>query len=91
MESTDSFVTVGSGGHYAEACVRFGLAKTGQHLVVKFSAWNDWYNKQRFARGAITPPPPAFCADTYQLANEIRDELNNWKGSDNDANVSTLR
>lgn len=80
MQAEDSWVVVGSGGHYAEACVRFGLAKSGQHLVVKFSQWNKWYNEQRFARGWITPPPPAYCADNYQAANEVRDELNSWKG-----------
>lgn len=81
ISAQDSWVTVGTGGHYADACVRFGLAKPGQHLVVKFSQWNEWYCQQRFARVWIKPPAPAFCADTYQVANEVRDELNSWKGS----------
>lgn len=85
----DSWVTVSPGGHYADACRHFGLAKYGQHLVVKFSAWNDWYNKQRFARSWVKPPMPAFCGDNYQVAKAVADDLNNWK--DNNANISAIR
>lgn len=73
---TDSWVTAGPGGLYAEACVWFGMAKPNQVLVVKFSAWNKWYNEARFSRARIVPPPPAFCGDNYQVANSVRDELN---------------
>jgi hypothetical protein len=79
IQAEDSWVVVGSGGHYADACVRFGLAKPGQHLVVKFSQWNKWYNEQRWARVWIKPPTPAFCGETWEVANQIRDDLNNWK------------
>jgi hypothetical protein len=73
---TDSWVTVGPSGYYSEACVWFGLAKSGQVLVVKFSKWNEWYNKARFSNARVVPPAPAFCGDTYEIANQVRDELN---------------
>lgn len=81
ITAQDSWVTVGPGGFYAEACVWFGLAKENQVLVVKFSEWNKWYNEARFSRARIKPPTPAFCGDNYQVANEVRNELNEWKGS----------
>lgn len=79
IQALDSWVTVSPGGHYADACQRFGLCKAGQHLVVSFSAWNKWYNEQRFARVMIKPPSPAFCGDNYQIAKDVADDLNNWK------------
>jgi hypothetical protein len=77
METT--WVTVSPGGHYAEACQRFGFAKYGQHLVVGFTAWNDWYNRQRFSRIWIKPPLPAFCGENWAAAKSVADEMNNWK------------
>ena len=70
------WVTVAPGGHYSDACQRFGLAKAGQHLVVGFDAWNNWYNEQRFSRVWVKPPTPAFCGDNYSVAKSVADELN---------------
>ena len=76
VKETDSWVTVGPSGYYTEACVWFDFAKDGQVLVVKFSDWNKWYNEQRYSRNKIVPPQPAFCGDSYEIANKVRDELN---------------
>ena len=72
----DSYVVVSSGGHYADACQIKGLCAVGQHLVVSFNAWNKWHNEARFSRVLVTPPPPAFCGDTYEVAKQVADELN---------------
>lgn len=72
----DSWVTSGPSSFYSEACVWFNFAKEGQVLVVKFSQWLKWYNEARFSRARIVPPMPAFCGDNYQVANQVRDELN---------------
>ncbi len=72
----NSFVVAGPSGLYAEACVWFDLAKPNQVLVVKFKSWVEWYNMARFSDTRIKPPPPSFCADTYEVANAVRDKLN---------------
>ena len=72
----DSYVVAGPSGLYAEACVWFDLAKPNQVLVVNFKTWVEWYNKARFSDARIKPPAPSFCADTYEVANSVRDELN---------------
>lgn len=75
-EATDSYVTAGPSGLYAEACVWFNLAKPNQVLVIKFSKWLNWYNAARFSNARVVPPAPDFCGDTYEIATQVRDELN---------------
>lgn len=75
-DATDSYVTAEPGGLYAEACVWFNLAKPNQTLVIKFSKWLNWYNAARFSNARVVPPAPDFCGDTYEIATQVRDELN---------------
>jgi hypothetical protein len=72
----DSFVIVSPGGHFHDACLGKSLVKSHQHIVVRFSDWNKWYNEQRFTHREIAVPVPAFVGDSYEIAKNVSEQLN---------------
>lgn len=70
------YVVTSPSGHYQEACVSKGFCNPTQHVVVSFQRWSEWYNRQRFSRITIPVPPPAFVGNTYEIAKQAADELN---------------
>lgn len=73
---TESWITCGSEGNYAIACVRAGYSKPHQFLVVGYFAWLDWYNEARWSNKVVKPPLPVFVGDNYEAVIKVADELN---------------
>ena len=74
-QETNSYIAIQPNSHYHNAAYNAGLCKSNQYLVVDFFSWVKWYNDARFQRNPLVPTP-AFCADTYEIALKVRDELN---------------
>jgi hypothetical protein len=56
------------------------LIQSNQYVVMRFSAYTKWYNTARWAKSnkeiALALPAPAFVGDTYAIAQNVADELN---------------
>jgi hypothetical protein len=76
MIDINTYITINTGSLYHDACLRAGLTTSDKHLVIGFEEWLKWYNEQRFSDSFITPPTPVFKGDTYEIAKQVADELN---------------
>ena len=76
----DSYVVLSPGGHYHDWATKCGLIKSTQYAVMRFSAYTKWYNMARWAKSnkeiALALPTPVFVGDTYAIAQDVSDELN---------------
>lgn len=78
----NSFVTVAPSSHYHDACVLARFCKSSDYLVVGFNQWVKWYNEARYTSQFIKPPAPAFIGDSYEIALDVRNALNEGIGND---------
>jgi len=77
---TDSYVVLSPGGHYHDWAIKCTMIKSNQYAVMRFSAYTKWFNTARWAKSnkeiAVALPAPAFVGDTYAIAQDMADELN---------------
>jgi len=77
---TDSYVVLSPGGHYHDWAIKSTLIRSEQYAVMRFSEYTKWYNMARWAKSnkeiALALPAPAFVGDTYAIAQDVANELN---------------
>jgi hypothetical protein len=71
----NSYITIQPNSHYHNAAYNSGLCKSNQYLVIDFYSWIKWYNEARERRNPVVPTP-AFNGDSYEVALQVRNELN---------------
>jgi len=78
--TTDSYIVLSPGGHYHDWATQSTYIKSNQYVVMRFSAYTNWYNKARWTNSSkeimLALPAPAFVGDTYEIAKNTADILN---------------